>query len=113
MSARARRLLPLTIATAVGVAILVGLGSWQLARLNWKTDLVARVVAVHVRETAADTAVGSRLQSLASNLRNRAPWPRRSPAAIGASLPMMDMASAGPASEAATAGPWMPPGAIR
>lgn len=30
-------------AVAVGVAILVGLGSWQLSRLAWKTDLVARV----------------------------------------------------------------------
>ncbi|GGH17702.1 hypothetical protein GCM10007036_19340 [Alsobacter metallidurans] len=75
--------------------------------------VVARVVAVHVRETAAETAVGSRIQVLTSNIRNRAPWPRRSPAAIGASLPAMDMASAGPANEAATAGPWMPPGAIR
>lgn len=31
------------IATAIAVALLVGLGSWQMARLAWKTDLVARV----------------------------------------------------------------------
>lgn len=31
------------VATAVAIALLVGLGSWQLARLSWKTDLVARV----------------------------------------------------------------------
>ncbi|MFC3690772.1 SURF1 family protein [Chenggangzhangella methanolivorans] len=30
-------------ATAIAVALLVGLGSWQLARLSWKTELVARV----------------------------------------------------------------------
>ena len=30
-------------ATAIAVALLIGLGSWQMARLAWKTDLVARV----------------------------------------------------------------------
>lgn len=37
------RLLKAGIATALAMALLIGLGSWQLARLAWKTDLVARV----------------------------------------------------------------------
>jgi surfeit locus 1 family protein len=35
----------LTVATAVAVAILLGLGTWQVQRMSWKTDLVARVEA--------------------------------------------------------------------
>lgn len=31
-----------TIATAVGLAILLALGTWQVKRLAWKTDLIAR-----------------------------------------------------------------------
>lgn len=38
-----RSLLKAGIATAIAIALLVGLGSWQMARLSWKTDLVARV----------------------------------------------------------------------
>ena len=38
-----RRLLPIGLATLIGVAILVGLGSWQMSRLAWKDTLVARV----------------------------------------------------------------------
>lgn len=37
------RLLKLAVVTAVGVAILAGLGAWQLARLGWKERLVAQV----------------------------------------------------------------------
>jgi surfeit locus 1 family protein len=33
----------LTLVTAVALAILVGLGSWQLQRLAWKRDLLARI----------------------------------------------------------------------
>lgn len=33
----------LTIATAVSLAILCGLGAWQLQRLHWKTELLARI----------------------------------------------------------------------
>ncbi|MEW5688014.1 MAG: SURF1 family cytochrome oxidase biogenesis protein [Pseudomonadota bacterium] len=36
----------LTIATAVSLAILVTLGTWQLQRLAWKNDLVARIAAL-------------------------------------------------------------------
>lgn len=35
----------LTIATAISLAILIGLGSWQLQRLHWKQDLLARIEA--------------------------------------------------------------------
>lgn len=36
----------LTLAAAVGVAILVGLGAWQLTRLAQKSDLLARIAAL-------------------------------------------------------------------
>lgn len=46
MTSRAFRLpVGLTIATAVALAILCGLGTWQLKRLAWKTDLLARIEA--------------------------------------------------------------------
>lgn len=38
-------LIKLTVATLVGIAILVGLGVWQLKRLAWKEALIARVEA--------------------------------------------------------------------
>lgn len=36
----------LTIATAIALAILVGLGVWQLQRLTWKEGLLARIAAL-------------------------------------------------------------------
>lgn len=46
--ANERRRFPfgLTIATGVSLAILITLGSWQLQRLAWKNDLVARIAAL-------------------------------------------------------------------
>jgi surfeit locus 1 family protein len=38
--------LGLTIATAIAFLILAGLGVWQLQRLAWKTDLLARIAAL-------------------------------------------------------------------
>ncbi|MEZ5827258.1 MAG: SURF1 family protein [Hyphomicrobiales bacterium] len=38
-------LIKLTVATLIGLAILVGLGVWQLERLAWKEALIARVEA--------------------------------------------------------------------
>jgi surfeit locus 1 family protein len=35
-----------TIAVAIALAILVGLGSWQLQRLKWKEGLLARIAAL-------------------------------------------------------------------
>jgi surfeit locus 1 family protein len=34
-----------TIAAIIGVALLLGLGSWQMVRLDWKTDLIAERTA--------------------------------------------------------------------
>lgn len=36
----------LTLAAAVGLALLLGLGVWQLKRLAWKQDLLARIAAL-------------------------------------------------------------------
>ena len=38
--------LGLTIATAIALAILIGLGTWQLQRLAWKEALLERVAAL-------------------------------------------------------------------
>lgn len=40
-----RGLLRLTITTAVGLAVLVGLGLWQLQRLEWKDSVIDRIEA--------------------------------------------------------------------
>jgi surfeit locus 1 family protein len=37
----ARRLWPILLASGIGIAVLCGLGSWQLRRLAWKNDLIA------------------------------------------------------------------------
>jgi len=36
----------LTVATAIALAILLGLGTWQLQRLHWKQNLLARIAAL-------------------------------------------------------------------
>lgn len=40
-----RELIKLTVATLVGLAILIGLGMWQLQRLEWKEGVIARIEA--------------------------------------------------------------------
>lgn len=35
----------LGVISALGIAVLLGLGTWQVQRLGWKTDLIARVEA--------------------------------------------------------------------
>lgn len=40
---RPRSLVGLTIATAIGVAILIGLGVWQVERRTWKLGLIERI----------------------------------------------------------------------
>ena len=35
----------LTIAVLIGLSILIGLGSWQVRRLQWKQDLIAKIEA--------------------------------------------------------------------
>src|SRR5262245_667622 len=34
-----------TVATLVGLAVLIGLGTWQLERKRWKEDLIAKIAA--------------------------------------------------------------------
>lgn len=47
MTAEARRFpIGLTVAVAIAMAILVALGVWQVERLGWKRDLLARVAAL-------------------------------------------------------------------
>jgi surfeit locus 1 family protein len=49
-----------TVATAIALAILVGLGVWQLKRLAWKQDLLARVAAA---QTASAVPVADVLRA--------------------------------------------------
>ncbi len=54
MIAARRRLLAPALATLVATAILAGLGTWQVRRLAWKTELIATVAArVHGPPIAA------------------------------------------------------------
>lgn len=53
-----RALLVLTMATAAGLAVLIGLGSWQLERLAWKEGLITRIEA---RTKAAPVSLGQAL----------------------------------------------------
>src|SRR5438067_12001314 len=45
-SARERFPVGLTIATAIGLSILIALGVWQLQRLTWKEGLLAHIAAL-------------------------------------------------------------------
>lgn len=47
----------LTVATAIALAILCGLGGWQLKRLAWKNDLIARIEATRTAAPKPITAV--------------------------------------------------------
>lgn len=64
MTAEPRRRFPvgLTIATAVAFVILVALGTWQVQRLRWKEDLLARVAAL---EAAPPKTIGVALAATA------------------------------------------------
>ena len=52
----------LTIATVIALAILVGLGAWQVKRLAWKEDLLRRVAAL---QAAAAVPLGPVLDRVA------------------------------------------------
>jgi surfeit locus 1 family protein len=52
----------LTIATALALALLIGLGVWQLQRLKWKENLLAHVAAL---QTAKAQSIGPVLDALA------------------------------------------------
>jgi surfeit locus 1 family protein len=51
----------LTIATAIAMAILIGLGVWQLQRLKWKEGLLAHIAAL---QSASAQPVGPVLDTL-------------------------------------------------
>lgn len=53
----------LTLATAIGLAILIALGVWQLQRLKWKEDLLAHVAAL---QSAKAQPVGPVLDAAAA-----------------------------------------------
>lgn len=56
MSETTRRFpIGLTLATAISLVILLALGTWQVQRLKWKTDLIARIEAT---KTAAPRPIG-------------------------------------------------------
>lgn len=54
--------LGLTLATLIAAAILIWLGAWQMQRLTWKTDLLARIGAL---QSAPARPLGPVLDSLA------------------------------------------------
>ena len=57
MSGRVRSLAAPAAATLIGLAVLVGLGVWQLKRLAWKEALIA---AVEARALAPPVEIPSR-----------------------------------------------------
>lgn len=56
---RLRRLLGPALAGLPVLALLIGLGTWQVQRLHWKTDLLARIAAA---EAAPPQPLGPALQ---------------------------------------------------
>lgn len=60
--ARPRFPLAMTLATLVALAILIGLGAWQVQRLSWKTALLAKVAAL---QAAPPVPIGPVLAALA------------------------------------------------
>lgn len=65
-----RRLWTVQLATAIGLAILVGLGVWQIERLKWKTALLADIAArmgaapISLSEAEQRRAAGETLEFL-------------------------------------------------
>jgi surfeit locus 1 family protein len=53
-----------TVATLLGVAVLLGLGTWQVQRLGWKTDLIAHAEAGLAAPPLALQAAGTDLEAL-------------------------------------------------
>ena len=54
-----------TVATSAGLAILIGLGFWQLQRLNWKDGLIAQLAT---RATAQPVALEPVLQAVSKGV---------------------------------------------
>lgn len=55
-----RRVWPVLAASVLGVLVLAGLGTWQVQRLAWKQDLIAKIEA-RVASPAVDLATARRL----------------------------------------------------
>ena len=66
---RFRPFLWLTIVSLPALLVLVGLGSWQLQRLQWKNDLIAsfesRAAAAPIAVPATDASLGDAMSSFA------------------------------------------------
>jgi len=62
-SARARFAVVPALATAIGVAILIGLGVWQIQRLHWKEALLAHIAALHAAPPQPLAAVLARARA--------------------------------------------------
>ena len=53
----------LTVATLVAFCILIALGTWQVQRLKWKTDLLHRIAALQSAPAQSLQAVLARLEA--------------------------------------------------
>ena len=56
------RIWPVLLAAMIGIAILCGLGVWQVQRLQWKQDLLARLAARAAAEPIGVGAAAAELQ---------------------------------------------------
>ena len=67
----------LTIATLIALAILIGLGVWQLERRVWKEDLLARIAALQAAPARplADALVAGKTPDQLSFIRVKAVCP--------------------------------------
>ena len=66
---KARLLLP-TLAALAGLAVLLGLGTWQMERKRWKEGLIAQIAArVHADPVPLRPAGRARLNEIASPAR--------------------------------------------
>ncbi len=57
--ARAQRVWPVLVATALGLALLIGLGTWQMQRRAWKEGLIEQITA-RTTQTPVDLAEAER-----------------------------------------------------
>ncbi len=55
-----------TVTTVCCVAILVGLGSWQVKRLDWKNDIIEKLQAQYANAAKAPTLSAAKLDELAA-----------------------------------------------
>jgi Uncharacterized conserved protein len=64
MKMKFRPFLWLTIVTLPAFMVLIGLGSWQLQRLQWKNDLIASFEARSSADAIAVPAANAELEDL-------------------------------------------------